>query len=306
MRNSFANSHPGSKLIFALFIILSSFLLTFLIGFLLAIPIFKVNLSELNSVLSDYSDPGNLKFLKYLQTIQSIGLFIVPAFVIGYLFNKKSIHYLKLNIRATPVTIVLCVLIFLSAIPMISALAHWNQNMHFPEWMSGIENWMIEKEESAKKLTESLLVMNSFGSFIFNLFMIAVLPAVGEELIFRGVFQRIFTEWTKNIHVGIIIAAILFSSMHIQFYGFIPRLVLGMLLGYLFYWSKSIWVPIIGHFVNNGAAVTFYYFYKDEISSNVDSFGVNQDSYYALIISALVVGLALLLLYRENKENAIT
>ena len=92
--------------------------------------------------------------------------------------------------------------------------------MHFPDWLSGMENWMLDKEESAQELTESFLVMNSVGSLVFNLIMIALLPAIGEELIFRGIFQRIFAEWTKNIHLGILLAAILFSAMHFQFYGF--------------------------------------------------------------------------------------
>ena len=272
---------------------------------MIAIPIFQINIADLSSTLSDYSDPDNLNFLKYLQTIQAIGLFIIPAFIIAYLFDKNSSEYLKLRTTPNALSIGLCIFILLSAIPIINALAMWNQSMHFPEWLSGIENWMLDKEESAQELTESFLVMNSVGSLVFNLIMIALLPAIGEELIFRGIFQRIFAEWTKNIHLGILLAAILFSAMHFQFYGFLPRMILGILLGYLFYWSKSIWVPIVGHFVNNGVAVISYYFFKDEITKNIESISTQQDSYMYLLSSIIIISVALYWFYRENRTASI-
>lgn len=303
MRNPFANSHPGSKLIFALFIIVASFLITFLIGFLFAIPVFQINISELDTFLSDYSDPNNLNFLKYLQTIQSIGLFIIPAFIIAYLFGSKNSDYLNIKQPISPLTILLSIFILLTSVPIINSLAQINQGMQFPDWLKGVENWMVEKEEGAQKLTESFLIMNTWGDFVFTLIMLAVLPAVGEELIFRGVFQRIFAEWTKNIHWGIIIAAVLFSSMHLQFFGFLPRLILGILLGYMYYWSKSIWTPILGHFINNGTAVVLYYFYKDEISRNIESIGTTKSSLGILIVSITIVSSLLYLFYRENNTQ---
>ena len=304
MRNSLSNSHPGSKLIFALFIIVTSFLVTFLIGFLFAIPIFHININDLSSVFSDYGDPDNLRFLKYLQTIQAFGLFIIPAFIIAYLFHSKSSQYFGFDINVSSKSIFLSIFILIAFIPIINSLAAVNQSMQLPEWLSGFENWIRESEDKATRVTEAFLEMNSVTSLVFNLIMIAALPAIGEELIFRGIFQRIFAEWTKNIHWGIIIAAMLFSALHFQFYGFLPRMILGVLLGYLFYWSGSIWIPIIGHFVNNAAAVIVYYFYADEITNNIESFGISQGSYGYLIISVIVVSAALYTFYQENKKQA--
>ncbi|MDA3953158.1 MAG: CPBP family intramembrane metalloprotease [Bacteroidales bacterium] len=301
MRNSLSDIHPFSKIIFSLFIILATFLLTFLIGFLFAIPLFHINIADLPNVLTNYTEPENIKFLKYLQTLQAIGLFILPAFIVAYIFHSKSIKYLKfehISIRPSVFTII----ILFASIPIINSLAVLNEGMQFPDWLRGIENWMTNKESDAKKLTEAFLKMDTLGSLYFNIIMIGILPSIGEELIFRGIFQRLFAEWTKNIHWGIIIAAFLFSAMHMQFYGFLPRFLLGVLLGYLFYWSGSIWIPILGHFVNNTTAVILYYFYADKMNENIENFGANQDSSIYLLLGIIVVVPLLYLFYKENKK----
>ena len=142
---------------------------------------------------------------------------------------------------------------------------------------------------------------SDFGVWSGVLRVVIIAPVV-EELIFRGVLQRIFTEWTKNIHWGILIAAILFSGMHMQFYGFVPRLILGVLFGYLFYWSRSIWVPITAHFVNNTAAVLVYYFYPDSKSEEIENFGATEGTYVFLFVSAIIVGYLLWRFYKEEKK----
>ncbi len=302
MRNSLADTHPFSKLIFALFIILVTFLVTFLVGFLLAIPIFHIHLSDLTQLLTDYNNPDNLRFLKFLQTLQAVGLFIIPAFIIGYIFHSKSTAYLKFNtvkIRLIGLTL----FIFIASIPLINSIAVLNQHMQLTEWLSGLENWIQDKEASARELTEAFLKMDNFGSLLFNIFMIGILPAIGEELIFRGVLQRIFTEWTKNIHWGIAIAALLFSAMHVQFYGFLPRMLLGVILGYLFYWSGSIWIPIAGHFINNTIAVLAYYFYSDEMTQEIENFGAGEDTIIYLAIGILLVVPLLFLFYKESRKS---
>lgn len=299
MRNSLSNVHPFSKLIFSLFIILATFMLTFIIGFLIAVPLFHLNITDLTNVLTNYTDPENIKFLKYLQTLQAIGLFILPAFIIAYIFHSKSTKYLKFE-QITIRPIVFTIIILFASIPIINSLAVLNEGMHFPDWLRGIESWMKEKEMDAQGLTEAFLKMDTLGSLYFNIIMIGILPAIGEELIFRGIFQRLFAEWTKNIHWGIFIAAFLFSAMHMQFYGFLPRLLLGALLGYLFYWSGSIWIPMLAHFVNNTTAVILYYFYADKMTNNIENFGANQGTYIYLILGIIVVVPLLFLFYKEN------
>ena len=302
MRNSLSDAHPFSKVIFSLFIIFVSFIIFIIIGFLVAIPIFNINLLDIPDLLENLTNPDNLNFLKYLQTIQAIGLFIIPAFIIAYLFDKTSFTYLTFDKSINIKSLFLVLIIMLSALPAINFFAKLNSEMQFPDFLKGLETWMKEKETSAQLITEMFLKMDSTQSLFFNIFMIGILPAIGEELIFRGIFQRIFAEWTKNIHLGILIAAILFSGMHMQFYGFVPRLLLGLLFGYLFYWSGSIWVPIAGHFVNNTAAVVLYYFYAEEMSEKIDSFGISKDTYIFLIISILIVSYMLWMFYMKHKK----
>lgn len=301
MKNSLSQIHPFSKFIFSLFIILASFLLVFVLGLAIGIPLFNISFSDLSSVLANYSSPENLKFLKYLQTIQAIGLFILPAFIIGYFFHANTLKYLKFKSISTT-SIILILFIMISAIPAINFFAMINSNMEFPAYLKDIENWMREKETSAQALTEAFLKMDSVGSLLFNIFMIGILPAVGEELIFRGILQRLFAEWTKNIHWGIFIAAFLFSFMHIQFLGFVPRMIIGILLGYLFYWSGSIWAPIVGHFINNTMAVIFYYFYAGKVSEEIDTFGASEGSYIYLIISIILLSLFLFQFYKRKQK----
>jgi len=302
MKYSLENIHPFSKLLFSLFIILASFLVVFIIGIAIGLPVFNISLADLPAVLSNYSDPHNLKFLKYLQTIQAIGLFILPAFIIGYIFHQQSIRYLRFN----PInfySVILILFIMISALPAINFFAMLNAKMQLPAFLSELENWMRQKELSAQALTEAFLKMDNAGSLWFNIFMIGVLPAIGEELIFRGIFQRLFAEWTKNIHWGILIAAFLFSFMHIQFYGFIPRMILGILLGYLFYFSRTIWAPILGHFINNTMAVLFYYFYADQINEEIDSIGATEGSYGYLLVSIILISSFLFVFYKYQQKN---
>ncbi|MEE4197841.1 MAG: CPBP family intramembrane glutamic endopeptidase [Bacteroidales bacterium] len=302
MKNSFASLHPFSKFIFSLFIILASFLIVFVLGLAVGIPIFNLSFAEIPEAISNYTDPHHLKFLKYLQSIQALGLFILPAFIIGYLFHQKSFRYLKFNALSL-YAVLLIPLIMVSALPTINFFALINSKMQLPSFLSEVENWMRQKESGAQALTEAFLTMDSIGGLLFNIFMIGILPAVGEELIFRGVIQRIFTEWTKNIHWGIFIAAFLFSFMHIQFYGFIPRMVLGMILGYLFYISGSIWAPILGHFVNNTMAVIFYYFFAGQVSEEIDTLGATEGSYGYLLVSVILILSFFYLFYQHHPKS---
>jgi membrane protease YdiL (CAAX protease family) len=178
--------------------------------------------------------------------------------------------------------------------------------MLLPEWLSGMERWMKNAEENAALLTEAFLKVETTQGLLFNLFMIALLPAIGEELLFRGVIQKIFTGWTRSHHWGIWITAILFSALHIQFYGFIPRMLLGVLFGYLLIWSGSIWLPVIAHFVNNGFAVmAIFLIDKNLLDPAVENIGGTPDSYYSAFLSFAVVCALLLIIKKSNRDNII-
>jgi membrane protease YdiL (CAAX protease family) len=132
--------------------------------------------------------------------------------------------------------------------------------------------------------------------------MIALIPALGEEFLFRGTVQRIFAEWFRSEHLAIWAAALLFSLMHYQFLGLIPRVMLGALFGYLFAWTGSIWVAVLAHFVNNGLAVVYYYcFFRGNVEVEPDHIGMEENAVIMIIASVVLTILLLAVIQQQRK-----
>jgi membrane protease YdiL (CAAX protease family) len=302
----FYNASNLTKLLFSVFIVLVSFLFISIVGTLLIIPLFNIDIFQISEVLTNFEDARNIRILKYFQILQSFGIFIIPSFILAFLFGFNILQYLHLNQKPIAISILNIILITIIALPLINYIAYWNSQMSLPDSFASVENWMKEKEETVKSITEAFLGVNSIHGYLINLFVIAILAGVGEELLFRGIFQRLFIEWTGNHHIGIIITSILFSAVHLQFYGFIPRLMMGVFLGYLFFWSRTLWLPIIAHIVNNGIAVSAYYFYgKDFVEKDIDTIGIEQGGFSIVILSSVLVGLLILIIYRVEKSYQI-
>lgn len=303
---AFRDLKPFPQLLFSAFVILVSFLIFMVLSVVIALPFFGFN-SILNiASLNDLSNPENVVILKYFQTVQAFGMFILPPLILGYLFEGNVLQYLYLNRNFKSSTLLLVMVLMFAMSPVINFLGEWNSNMSLPSWMSGIEEWMRNSEDDAARITEAFLNVRTLPGLAFNIFMVALLPAVGEELLFRGVVQKIFTRMTRNTHWGIWISAILFSAMHMQFYGFVPRVLLGALFGYLLVWSGSMWLPVLGHFLNNAlAVVAMFMINNDMISEQVEDFGSTQDSYFAAAISVVIVTGLLYLIKKENRENQL-
>lgn len=303
---AFRDTKPFSQLIFSAFVILVCFILFMAFSMLIAIPVFGINSMLSMPGFSEIDNPETIIMLKYFQTIQAVGLFIIPPFILGYLFHGKSKEYLYLNKSLNSLSLILVLALMIFAGPFINLVGELNHNMIFPQWLSGVEQWMKETEENAAIITEAFLNVQSYGGLAFNIFMIALLPAIGEELLFRGVIQRIFTKMTQNYHWGIWISAILFSAMHVQFYGFIPRVLLGAIFGYLLVWSGSMWLPIVGHFLNNAIAVVAMFLINNKmISPEFEEIGSTSDSYYIAGLSLGLVILVMLFIKRQNAGNQI-
>ena len=198
---------------------------------------------------------GNL--LRLTLFTQDLIIFISTPLLTQFFLWKDSTKK-SLQLR-TPNLIILAlgVMAIISISPLIDVLSTWNQGLQLPESLRSIEDWMINTEKAAEVATNTLLNTDSWGGFFMNRIIIAIMTGIGEELMFRGVIQKILIGWTKNIHLGILYTAIIFSAIHFQFYGFVPRMILGMVLGYLYIWSKSLWAPVIAHAINNALTVTF-------------------------------------------------
>ena len=213
-------------------------------------------------------------------------------------------HYLQADKKPGTLSLLLVMLTLILAIPFLNALALFNSEMVLPQWMHSLEVRIKSMEETAGRLTGLFLTGGNGFTLALNLFMIAVLPALGEEFLFRGVIQRLLTEWTANKHVGVWIAAFIFSFIHFQFYGFLPRFLLGLYFGYLLVWSSCIWVPVTGHFINNGVAVLYYHFSAKPMGeTSMDKLGTSKEYNYVLYLSIISTALLLIFTYMKEKEK---
>ena len=227
--------------------------------------------------------------MKWLQLLQSVATFLLPALAGAYLWSSTPMQWLHLDSKPSWQEALAAVVVMLLAIPGINLLSAWNQQMVLPEWMSGIEQWMRMQEDAAAQLTEQFLRVDTVGGLLVNIGLMALLPAVGEELTFRGVVQGMFT---RNKHVAIWATAAIFSFVHLQFYGFLPRMLLGAMFGYMLWWTGSLWVPMLMHFVNNCAAVVvafWAYNYLEEGSAEMlDTIGT-EDTILLGVFSICIV-----------------
>ena len=196
--------------------------------------------------------------LKLMQLIQSIGIFVLPPFVLAYLCSNNTTKFLHFDRQINLLVILFVVLFMILIVPFINLSGDLNQRLVLPKALAGLESMMKAYESQATQLTEKLLNVHNLPALFFNIFLIAIIPALGEELFFRGAIQGVLQQ-KINAKAAIWITAIVFSAIHFQFYGFVPRMLLGAFLGYLLVWSGNLWLSIAAHFTNNVLAIIFYY-----------------------------------------------
>ncbi|MHB9054957.1 MAG: CPBP family intramembrane glutamic endopeptidase [Paludibacteraceae bacterium] len=283
LRETFKNSGTLGKLglLFFIFLILS------LIGMALLGLIFG-NTTDIN-------------ILKINQLILSVFMLLLPPLIGGYLWYEKPLQAYSLHKLPSAKQVILAVLLIFSISPFINLLSYINEQMALPSFLSGLENIFKDMEDRAALLTKQMLDVNNAGGLIFNLLVIAIVPALGEELFCRGALQNIFSE-KRNKYIAIWIVAIIFSLIHFQMYGFIPRMVLGALLGYLLVWSESLWLPILIHFINNATVVLATYYGKgNTMVDTLENIGKSETYIYG-IISAVISGVLFWILYTTTRN----
>lgn len=210
----------------------------------------------------DWSNPQLVSTMKWIQAVSSILIFLLPALLYAIItFSTRPLYHLGLRPPEKRLMLGLAVLCILLAFPFVIWLGELNQHIPLPKWMTEME------KDTARQL-EALLKVNSPIDIFVNVFIIAVLPAICEELCFRGALQRIIIHCSKNAWLGIIITSILFSALHLQFQGFLPRMFLGVVLGALYWYSGSLWTSILAHFVNNGVQVVAVSYAPEYASEN--------------------------------------
>ena len=264
----------------------------------------EMGLEQAQVYLSDLAtnptaSPNSWYELMLLQAVNHLGTFLLAALAYWYLIERRT--WAQFNVR--PASAVagfsLVALIIIAFMPFDGLIIEWNQNLHLPDTLAPVEQWMRDKEKGLEGVTKFLTTFKTTGQLLVAILVIGVIPAIGEEVLFRGVLQRNLSYWTSNVHIGIWLAAALFSAIHIQFLGFFPRMLLGALFGYLYLWSGNIWVPILAHFVNNGFTVLMVYLHQNKLIS------VDIESTESVpVASSLVAGLITVgLLYYFKQSN---
>ena len=230
--------------------------------------------------------------MKIGQGISSIFMFVVPP-IVYYFITRKEHQMRDLGLRrlSPPWWLILIgVALMFVSVPLSTRLTTWNESMDFGGIFAKLEEYLKLLEDTAQAATEKLLDVDSIGGLLFNLVVIALIPAIGEELTFRGVLQQSLTR-KMNPHVAIILSAAIFSFIHFQFYGFLPRMFLGILMGYMFYITNSLWTSMLMHFVNNGTAVVLYYLSNKGVIEDAEHFGETANVWIIVASAAVTIGL---------------
>jgi uncharacterized protein len=296
----------SSRQFFLLLLLLIVFLIfSTLIGMLILVPFYGAGIVNTISNLSDYSDSKVVSILKFFQIVNQIGTLILPAILFALLVEKHPFSYLNADKAPKWKHLIIATILIFAAMPFINWMVEWNQAMRLPAWLSGVEAWMKTSEAKAEKVTEAFLISRSVAGLTLNMLMIAVLPAIGEEFLFRGVLTKLFGRWFNNSHMGVWLAAFLFSTIHLQFYGFLPRLILGVAFGYMFVWTGNIWVPVAAHFINNASSVIVEYLAdKGLISTNAENFG-QTNNFIVILTSAVIVAGLLFSFYLDRRKESL-
>lgn len=249
----------------------------------IGVVFFAIILLSLVTVLATDSDLNNINSVKQMQLIQSLILFVGTPLILAYLWSEKPIEYLQLNTRSKLSSYILVIITMIVAIPAINYLTYINKQIVLPNALASVESWMKITESQLEVLTIRILNVHSIYDLAFNLMLVAILAGLGEELFFRGILQKILGEW-KNGIFAIWFAAFIFSTIHMQFYGFFPRLLLGAFFGYLLFWSGNLWLPILAHTINNAIGVIFYYLKFNGVTvPDIDTIGTGNTIYLAAI-----------------------
>lgn len=293
---------PFVQLIFALLTMMVCGLLFPFIGLLLAPLLFGIPLPDVFAILQNGNYDDYLGLLRYTQLLSSLSTFIIPALFLGYLFAGNTGDYYGVRYTAPGKWFIAALLVMLTAIPLINLLVWLNEMIVLPDSFSQLEQQLRASENAAQEITESLINVDNPGGLFLNIFLMAVVAALGEEFIFRGMVQKTLTRWTGNVHIAVIITGFLFSMMHMQFYGFFPRWLLGVVFGYMLVWSGSVWLPVFAHFVNNALVVVAGYMtHKDYLPEDIDSYGASWTNIPVTLISSAICGWILWKMYRSSQ-----
>jgi len=245
------------------------------------------------------TNPKMLTYVRGMLLLQFLGLFVLPSLLFAYFSDPKPLHYIGLKKPVKPIYWILGIASLIIAIPLVEYTGLLNRQVNF----GAAQKWMQSMEDEALQQIKFMLGKHNPGELITNIIFISLFAGIGEELFFRGVLQRLFIKAFKNPWIGIMITAFLFSALHIQFFGFIPRFLLGILLGAVYWYSGSLLTAIAAHFLYDGFFIVWAYF-QPKIIDDTESSLFNGPIQIALTL--LSAALVFLLVWLMKKNSSIT
>ncbi len=236
---------------------------------------------------------------------QNILAFILPSLLTWKIcFGRINPAGIGISVMPDAMMLVASVVIYLAGIPLLNQIIYWNQEMHLPEAFSSFEEWCRVMEQTAEQQTSSMLADTSLTHLLINIGVIGILTGIGEEFFFRGAFQGMLIKCKVGPHTAIWTSAVIFSILHFQFFGFVPRVLLGAWFGYLYWWSGSIWINSFAHALNNSLVIlSAWMINKGFIGEEFDTLGVSADSFpWPALASAVTVALLILFLNERIRK----
>lgn len=300
----FQHTSNGARIILFLCIVLLSSVVVMALSWMVASLVFGIPVSDIGLVMGDLQSSTGLNIARFVQIGSQLGLFLIPPLLMAFLVSSGPLKWLGFRRKLPLGQLIPGVMLIFVALPFLHWLSGINDGLNLPDWLSGIEAWMREQEDYAELITNKFLDVQGVSWLLFNLMMVAVIPGIGEEMLFRSVLQPLLSRAFRSVHLGILLTALVFAAMHLQFYGFLPRLVLGMFMGYAFYLSGNIWLPVIMHTVNNGVAVVIHYLHFNGLTTvSVKDAASFSDNYFFVALSVLLSALCLMIMVRSSSAT---
>ena len=261
----------------------------------------KYGLNNLtNAAENPLQNLAYINALKWVQLLASIGGFGLSAILVAGLKRPNPFDYLQAKKNINLEMIFYGVVLMTICTPLISTTYYYNQMIHF----GSLDAVLRKMELQDADLTKAFLNVHTWKGLLFNVFIIGLVAAVVEEFLFRGVLQNMLNESFKNMHVSIFITAALFSAIHMQFLGFVPRMLMGVALGYMYAYSGNIYTNIIAHFFNNASQVVMaYFFYNNMTTMDMDK--VEAPNWLTTIASAVMMIGIIFWMKKRSEQMAV-
>ncbi|MCL6523605.1 MAG: CPBP family intramembrane metalloprotease [Thermoflavifilum sp.] len=299
MSNKFRYTGYGMQVVILIALTIAGFMLYFLVSMILLMSYGGWQMANMQQLMND---PHSLNLLKTLQSLSSLMIFLLPAVSFAWIADTTPLQWMGLRRRFSAEQLILVIAVMVASLPFIGLLGQWNEHIHFGGKLHGLETWIRNTEKMAEQQTRFLLTTHGFNDYLVNLLMVAVLPGICEEAFFRGVLQKLLIRWSGRVATGVILTAMIFSFLHFQFLGFLPRFVLGIILGYVYVLTGSLWLAMVGHFINNGIDVTLMYLYQIKWVKT-DPMGETEVSLWAGLLSGIIVVILFIWLNRLSKHR---